>query len=253
MIAQPQHAPFLDRLLAGCQVRVVQVEAGSGHKELDARCRPLGVLAQHAGEDQAIRSPTAFLNTVVTRLCLNQLASARARSEAYVGLCLPDPVLSEKGALLDRDTDPVARQAELHESISLAFLVLLEQLTPLERAVFLLREVFEYSYAEIAAIVEKDEVACRQIFSRARKQIAAQRPRFSATAEQYRQILGHFVLASTRYLPPNYHTEIAEVNGQPAAIVYAGQQILLLIALDVDHNQVYGIRVVGNPEKLRGL
>src|SRR5262249_26471596 len=151
-------------------------------------------------------------------------------------------------------------------SISLAFLVLLEQLTPLERAVFLLREVFDYSYAEIATIVEKDEVACRQIFSRARKQIAAQRPRFTATAEQHRQILGHFmqavstgqldeliqlladdvtlwadgggrvrgaatrplhgrravaqfVLASTRYLPPNVNVEVAEVNGQPAAIL----------------------------------
>jgi RNA polymerase sigma-70 factor (ECF subfamily) len=257
-------------------------------------------LRYQATASDAIRSPAAFLNTVVTRLCLNQLASARARREAYVGLWLPEPVLSEKGAVLESDTDPVARQAELHESISLAFLVLLEQLTPVERAVFLLREVFDYAYAEIAAIVQRDEVACRQIFSRARKQIAAQRPRFSATAEQHRQILGHFmqavstgqlneliqllandvtlwadgggrvrgaatrplhgrravaqfVLASTRYLPPNYHSEIAEVNGQPAAIVYAGQQILLLIALDVDQNQVCGIRVIGNPEKLRGL
>jgi RNA polymerase sigma-70 factor (ECF subfamily) len=74
----------------------------------------------------------------------------------------------------------------LHESISLAFLVLLEQLTPVERAVFLLREVFDYAYAEIAAIIKKDEVACRQIFSPARKHIAAQRPRFTATADQHR-------------------------------------------------------------------
>jgi RNA polymerase sigma-70 factor (ECF subfamily) len=257
-------------------------------------------LRYQAGAPDPIRSPAAFLTTVITRLCLNQLASARARREAYIGLWLPEPVLSEQGAVRDSTMDSVAGQAELHESISLAFLVLLEQLTPAERAVFLLREVFDYSYSEIAAIVEKDEAACRQIFSRARKQIAAQRPRFTTTAEQHRRILGRFmqavrtggldeliqlltedvtlwadgggkvrgaatrplhgrravarfVLASTRYLPAGVTAEVIEVNGQPAAILRADTAALLLIALEVDQAQVRGIRVIGNPEKLRGV
>jgi RNA polymerase sigma-70 factor (ECF subfamily) len=143
----------------------------------------------------AIRSPRAFLSTVVTRLCLNQLASARAQREAYIGVWLPEPVLTGEGAAPDGLAPSPARHAELHESLSLAFLVLLEQLTPIERAVFLLREVFDYSYAEIAAIVEKDEAACRQVFSRAKKRITAGRPRFTATPEQHRALLSRFMRA----------------------------------------------------------
>jgi RNA polymerase sigma-70 factor, ECF subfamily len=256
-------------------------------------------LRYQASALDAIRSPAAFLTTVVTRLCLNQLASARARREAYIGLWLPEPVRSDEAAADAGATSP-AHQAELHESISLAFLVLLEQLTPAERAVFLLREVFDYSYVEIATIVEKDEGACRQIFSRAKKRLVSERPRFTATAEQHRRLLGQFiqavnsgtltglmhllaedvtlwadgggkvrgaarrplhgrvavarfVLASTRYLPAGVTVEVVEVNGQPAAILRTDKQAVLLIALEIDQIQVRGIRVIGNPEKLRGL
>ena len=139
--------------------------------------------------DQIV-SHKAFLSTVVTRLCLNQLQSARAQREAYIGPWLPEPVLT--GA--DERFAPTQR-AELHESLALAFLVLLEQLTPLERAVFLLREVFDYEYAEIAAIVGKAEPACRQLFSRAKRHIAAGRPRFTSSPEAHRQIFTQFLRA----------------------------------------------------------
>jgi len=134
---------------------------------------------------------------VVTRLCLNQLESARAKREAYIGPWLPEPVLTEAGDLtgLSPSLPSPAQQAELHESVSLAFLVLLEQLTPVERAVFLLRQVFDYEYAEIAEILDKEEAACRQLFSRANKHIAEHRPRFKATQEQHRQLLSQFMQA----------------------------------------------------------
>jgi RNA polymerase sigma-70 factor, ECF subfamily len=137
-----------------------------------------------------IVSHKAFLSTIVTRLCLNQLQSARVQREAYIGPWLPEPVLTG----VDERFAPI-QQAELHESLALAFLVLLEQLTPVERAVFLLREVFDYDYAEIAAIVGKAETACRQLFSRAKRHIAAGRPRFKPSPEAHRQIFMQFLRA----------------------------------------------------------
>src|SRR5258707_12058708 len=137
-----------------------------------------------------INSHKAFLTTVVTRLCLNQLQSAHNQRETYIGPWLPEPVLTEA----DNRFAPV-QQAELHDSLSMAFLTLLEQLTPLERAVFLLREVFDYEYAEIGAITDQDEVACRQMFSRAKKHIAEHRPRFKPTPEAHRQLFDQFLQA----------------------------------------------------------
>jgi RNA polymerase sigma-70 factor (ECF subfamily) len=137
-----------------------------------------------------IVSHKAFLSTIVTRLCLNQLRSARAQREAYIGPWLPEPVLTG----VDERFAPT-QQAELHESLALAFLVLLEQLTPVERAVFLLREVFDYDYAEIAAIVGKAEAACRQLFSRAKRHIAAGRPRFKPSPQAHHQIFTQFLRA----------------------------------------------------------
>ncbi len=139
---------------------------------------------------QTVASPRAYLSTIVTRLCLNQLHSARAQRETYIGPWLPEPLLTEPGP------DPLLMPRGLpRESISLAFLVLLQQLTPLERAVFLLREVFDYDYAEIARIVEKEEAACRQLFSRARKHIAANRPRFTPDRDTHRRLLDRFIRA----------------------------------------------------------
>jgi RNA polymerase sigma-70 factor, ECF subfamily len=148
-------------------------------------------LRYQATAPEQIVSPKAFLTTIVTRLCLNQLRSARTQREAYIGPWLPEPVLT--GA--DEPFAPT-QQAELHETLSLAFLVLLEQLTPVERAVFLLRDVFDYDYAEIAAIVGKTEAACRQLFRRAKKHIADHRPRFKPTPEAHRQIFTQFLHAA---------------------------------------------------------
>src|SRR5690242_10864642 len=137
----------------------------------------------------SIASPKAFLSTVVTRLCLNHLQTARAQRESYLGPWLPEPLLTED------DTASPNSQAEMLESISMAFLVLLERLTPVERAVFLLREVFDYPYPEIAEIVGKEEVSCRQIFSRAKKFIASQHPRFTPSSKHHEQLLHQFLAA----------------------------------------------------------
>jgi len=141
--------------------------------------------------DRSIVSPKAFLTTVITRLCLNQLQSARVQRETYLGPWLPDPLVTED----EDDPRSPAQQAEMLESVSMAFLVLLERLTPVERAVFLLREVFDYSYPEIAGIVEKEEAATRQIFHRAKKFLADERPRFTPSTTHAQELLGGFMRA----------------------------------------------------------
>ena len=120
----------------------------------------------------AVRSPRDFLSTVVTRLAVDHLRSARVRREVYVGPWLPEPLVG-----LD-ERDPLAA-ADRAESISTAFLLLLERLTPTQRAAFLLREVFGYDYPEIARVLEASEASCRQLVLRAQQQIAAGRPRFA--------------------------------------------------------------------------
>ncbi len=134
-----------------------------------------------------IESPRAWLSTVVTRLCLDQLKSARARRESYVGPWLPEP--------LPTGDKPDALMAR--ETISVAFLVLMETLSPVERAVFLLHEVFDYSHAEVAEIVAKDEAAVRQILHRAKSHVVARRPRFSGSREQHQRLLAGFLQACT--------------------------------------------------------
>ena len=136
-----------------------------------------------------VRSARAFLTTTVTRLCIDHLRSARMRRESYVGPWLPEPLVT--------DGAPPEERTALSESLSLAFLVLLESLNPVERAVFLLRDIFDYDYAEIAPIVEKSEENCRQILRRARAQIEARRPRFDATPEQQHRLTLQFAHACT--------------------------------------------------------
>jgi RNA polymerase sigma-70 factor (ECF subfamily) len=145
-------------------------------------------LRYQAAKPQEVRSLRAYISTIVTRLCLDQLDLARTQREQYIGPWLPEPIMTEA----DDQTTP-ARQVELHESLSIAFLTLLEQLTPVERAVFLLREVFDYDYHEIGGIVDKEEAACRKIFSRAKQHIAERRPRFKPTPQAHRQLLEQFV------------------------------------------------------------
>jgi RNA polymerase sigma-70 factor (ECF subfamily) len=146
-------------------------------------------LRYRATPPESIRTLKSFLTTIVHHLCLDHLKSAQAQRETYVGPWLPEPVITGDGASL---LSPL-RQITDRESISMAFLVLLESLSPLERAVFLLREVFDYEYAEIARITERDEAACRQLFSRAKKHISDHRPRFPASPEAHAKMVGRFM------------------------------------------------------------
>jgi RNA polymerase sigma-70 factor (ECF subfamily) len=142
-----------------------------------------------SGEEVEIESPKAYLSTVTTRLSIDHLRSARVRRERYVGEWLPEPLLT--------DAAPDATQAvETVDSLSLAFLVLLESLTPVERAVFLLREVFAYGYDEIAGVVGKSEENCRQLALRARRQVEARRPRFEASRRQREELARRFFAAT---------------------------------------------------------
>lgn len=127
----------------------------------------------------------------MTRLCLNQLDRAREKREEYIGPWLPEPVSTAGDPAW---VAPSGKDAD-YESISIAFLVLLEKLNPEERAVFLLREVFQYPYGEIAEMVQKSEEACRQIFHRAKVQLAANRPRFRPNKETHQKIFRTFLSA----------------------------------------------------------
>ena len=136
----------------------------------------------------AIASPKAYVTAVTTRLAIDHLRSARARRESYAGPWLPEPIVEERGAAMNRDS-------EMAESLSMAFMLMLETLSPPERAVFLLREVFEYGYDEIAAIVEKSEQNCRQIFARARRHLEVGKPRFEVSREKRDTLARRFFAA----------------------------------------------------------
>jgi RNA polymerase sigma-70 factor (ECF subfamily) len=139
---------------------------------------------------QAIQSPRAFAATVATRLSIDELRSARVRRERYVGEWLPEPVIG------DDATDDPAAAAELADSLSLAFLVVLEALSPEQRAALLLHDVFDYGYDEVAAIVGTSVDNARQLATRARRHVAEQRPRFDPSQEQRAQLAHRFFAAA---------------------------------------------------------
>ena len=247
-------------------------------------------LRYQATPAEEIRSPQAYLSTIVTRLCLDQLKSARMTREEYIGPWLPEPIF----------TAEASQRAIEMESISMAFLVLLENLTPTERAVFLLREVFDYDYSEIATIIQKEEAACRQLFSRAKKHIHANKPRFDPSPEKHQAILGRFLTACTqgdlnsltdllledvvaysdgggkiaaairpvigrdkvmRFIlglfkraPEGMQYAVKPVNGMPALIIYwPDGKLFNVVNLDVEEGRIRAIRQVLNPDKLRHL
>src|SRR5919205_874883 len=136
-----------------------------------------------------IASPRAFVATVTTRLAINELRSARVRREHYVGEWLPEPIIT------GGEDDP-AQHAETADSLSLAMLVLLESLSPEQRAVLLLHDVFDYSYEEIAAIVGKSESNVRLLATRARRHVEQRRPRFQTTREQHDELARRFFAAA---------------------------------------------------------
>jgi RNA polymerase sigma-70 factor (ECF subfamily) len=247
--------------------------------------------ALDAGEH--IASPRAYAATVATRLAINELQSARARRETYVGEWLPEPIITD-------GLDDPARHAETADSLSLAMLVLLESLSPVQRAVLLLHDVFDYGYPEIAAIVGKGEANVRQLATRARRHVEQRRPRFQTTREQREELAARFfaavdqgdlagleallaadveltgdgggkVPALTQPLRgrsrvarmlvesvvarrPDVAVRIAEVNGGPGALYLDAQQRLIgVMALDIAGGQIAGISSIVNPDKLRHL
>jgi len=136
--------------------------------------------------DEPVQSDKAFLMTIITRLCIDHLKSARHQREQYVGVWLPEPLVEPDG------NDP-AKAAELADSLTNAFLLMVETLSPVERAVFLLREVFDYDYAEVSRITGKSEANCRQMVVRAREHLAARRPRFDADPVRAERLLNRFL------------------------------------------------------------
>jgi RNA polymerase sigma-70 factor (TIGR02957 family) len=138
-----------------------------------------------AADRNTASAPKAYLSTITTRLAIDHLRSARVRRETYLGTWLPEPLLQD-------ENDP-ADHAELSDSLSMAFLTLLESLTPAERAVFLLREVFSYDYKAIADATGKSEAACRQLLARARQAIAQRRPRYSTSRADAEELTSLFL------------------------------------------------------------
>lgn len=140
-------------------------------------------------QGEIVESAKAYLSAVTTRLGIDHLRSARVRRETYVGQWLPEPLLTD-------ESSDAAQHAETADSLSLAFLVLLESLSPVERAVFLLREVFDYEYDEISRVVGKSEDNCRQIAVRARRQVETKKPRFEASRRRKEELAQRFFAAT---------------------------------------------------------
>jgi RNA polymerase sigma-70 factor, ECF subfamily len=244
---------------------------------------------QEAGNDD-IRSPRAFLVTIISRLCINQLQSARSQREQYVGQWLPEPLVTEPGS------DPLDL-LRIDESVSMAFLVMLERLTAVERAVLLLREVFDYEYAEIANIIGQSEANCRQILHRARLHVGTARPRFSAPEPKHYELLEHFLEATAsgdmqglvklladdvvlqsdgggkglavpnivsgadkvgrgilgaldKLVPKNLVRRMVQINGEPGIINYLDGRPYAVITLDVSEGRIRTIYIITNPDKL---
>jgi RNA polymerase sigma-70 factor (ECF subfamily) len=234
------------------------------------------------------RSPKAFLATTITRLCIDQLRSARSRREIYVGQWLPEPVATAGTAL------------EMAESLTMAFLVLLESLAPLERAAFLLHDVFDYDYDEIAQMIGKTEANCRQMVHRAKERITSRQHRFDPSREETERIISRFlqttrsgdvsglmalfaddavmtsdgggkaraarnlvtgadsiarfimgVIRKNEELNP-VHT-LTEINAQPAFITTISGQVVSATILDIRDGRIQNLFIVANPDKLRGV
>ena len=238
-----------------------------------------------------VRSPRAYLTTIVTRLAINQLRAARTKRETYVGPWLPEPLVTEE----TRDT------VELAESLSMAFLVLLERLAPVERAAFLLHEVFDFEYAEIARVLDKTEANCRQLVARARKRVGSPEARFQADPAQARRLVEKFTEASfagdmdglvallaeditlwgdgggrvpgaafkpvrgaasvarfslgvlERLVPKETVVRPTEINGQPGFVAYVSGRPLSALIFDIRDGRIRTIYAIGNPDKLQSL
>jgi RNA polymerase sigma-70 factor (ECF subfamily) len=243
-----------------------------------------------SGADQAaIVAPPVWLARVATNLCLNRLASARARREVYIGPWLPEPVLTSDGTL-----GPMESAAQ-RDSVSLALLVLLERLTPAERAVFVLREAFGYGYRDIAAIFGLSEANCRQLHRRVRQRLPAATSRFAPDRGQWRDLVDRFLAAArdgdlpglerllaadvtawadgggkvvaarrpvlgrdrvARYLAgitrfgAGLQISVTEVNGAPAVVGTRAGTLAGVLVLEVSGDQITAVHLMSNPDKL---
>ena len=186
-----------------------------------------------------IVEPAAWITTVATRLSINVLNSARARREAYVGPWLPEPLLE------DPEPGPASR-AELADSLSMAMLTLLERLTPVERAAYLLREAFGYEYAAIGDIIERSEVNARQLVTRARKHLEANRPRFDADEAARDALLERFLAAAE-----NGDLEALEEMLAEDAVLYADGGGKVLAALEPLHGSALIARFMAGVAQVR--
>ncbi|HEX3566200.1 MAG TPA: RNA polymerase sigma-70 factor [Acidimicrobiales bacterium] len=237
-------------------------------------------------DQQAIESIRAYLVTIVTRLCIDQLGSARVQRAAYTGPWLPEPIVMD-------DTSAV----EQADTLSLAFLVLLEELTPPERAAYLLHDVFGYQFDEVADTMGRTTVGCRQLASRARSRIENRRQRFDADARHGQELTRRFVLACAtgdleglnemlaedvvvwtdgggvvraamrpvvgRHRSSRFLINVAKklsgsprevmLNGQPAMIMVDDDKVVATLVLDILGGRVIGVRSVTNPQKLEHL
>lgn len=240
-----------------------------------------------------VRAPRAYLATIVTRLSINHLRSARQRREEYVGTWLPEPLMTEHAP------DP-SEAVELAESLSMAFLLMLERLSPIERAVLLLHDVFDFEYAEIARIIERSEANCRQLLSRAKKHVGEAETRFEADPADAARLLERFadaayagdidgllaVLAEDitiytdgggksraarrpivgansvarfivgvlqRFVPAERTLRPARINGQPGFVVHAGGRLIAALVFDIRDDRIRAIYSVSNPDKIGRL
>ncbi len=236
--------------------------------------------------DEPVQSVRAYLVTIVTRLCLDQLNSSRAKRVSYAGPWLPEPVVVDDHSA-----------AETADSLSLAFLVLLEELTPLERAAYLLHDVFGYPFDEVARSLGRSPGACRQLAARARKHIEERRRRFDADLRHGRELTDRFLVAcatgdltgllsmladdvvvwtdgggkvraalrpvvglhrSSRFLinvaKKQQGVPLATVlNGQPANVFVDDGRVVAALVLDIMEGAIVGVRVISNPDKLARL
>jgi RNA polymerase sigma-70 factor (ECF subfamily) len=237
-----------------------------------------------------IETPEAFLVTIISRLCINHLQSARVKREQYFGQWLPEPVLTGQAG-------DSYLESQVSDSLSMAFLVLLEKLTPLERAVLLLREVFDYEYAEIGRILEQSETNCRQILRRARQHLKHSRPRFESSPEQQQELLQRFLQASSegdihgllalmskeivlyadgggkakavpnpiygsenvvrflvgarkKLLPADLVRQVTRINGDPGVVTYYRGRPHGVLVMEVADGRIRNIYIVSNPDKL---
>jgi len=243
-----------------------------------------GLLRLHRAED--VEHPRAFVATVVTRLSIDELRSARARRETYPGTWLPEPIVTDS-----RPDD---------ESVSMALLITLESLTPVDRAVFLLHDVFDYGYDEIAEIVGKTRENCRQLALRARRHVEARKTRFETSREQREKLAARFFeairegdldglvallaedavatgdgggKAAARPTPLHggekvarfmlglmrlaerhaYTFEFLELNGEPGALIREDGEVAGTMIIEVSGDRITAVRSVVNPDKLRHL